>query len=136
MLSAVSQFFADFPTANFGIEEMFTAGDRALVRWRDTWADGHVRGVDVMRVTDGRVAESLLRQGVKPTHLANGPTRWNHTHVPVAGALVGATRGDRVLRSRLVAVSGSATTDLRRDAGASSSGGGPSTSTTTRMPTR
>ena len=59
MLSAVRQFFADSPAATFSIEEMFTDGDRALVRWRYTWADGHVRGVDVMRVTDGQVAESL-----------------------------------------------------------------------------
>jgi hypothetical protein len=35
------------------------AGDRAFVRWRYMWGDGHVRGVDVMRVRDGRVAESL-----------------------------------------------------------------------------
>ena len=59
MLGAVRRFFTDSPAATFSIEEMFTAGDRALVRWRYTWADGHVRGVDVMRVTGGRVAESL-----------------------------------------------------------------------------
>jgi uncharacterized protein (TIGR02246 family) len=34
MLGAVRQFFADSPAATFTIEEMFTAGDRALVRWR------------------------------------------------------------------------------------------------------
>jgi uncharacterized protein (TIGR02246 family) len=59
MLGAVRQFFADSPSANFTIEEMFTAGDRALVQWRYSWTDGHVRGVDVMRIRDGRVAESL-----------------------------------------------------------------------------
>ena len=59
MLGAVRQFLADSPPATFSIEEMSTTGDRALIRWRYAWADGHVRGVDVMRVTDGRVAESL-----------------------------------------------------------------------------
>ena len=28
-------------------------------RWRYSWADGHVRGVDVFRVRDGLVAEKL-----------------------------------------------------------------------------
>jgi hypothetical protein len=27
--------------------------------WRYSWADGHVRGVDVIRVRDGKVAEKL-----------------------------------------------------------------------------
>ena len=59
MLDAVERFFADSPSASFTIEEIFTAGDRALVQWRYSWSDGHVRGVDVMRITEGRVAESL-----------------------------------------------------------------------------
>jgi ketosteroid isomerase-like protein len=59
MLDAVRRFLADSPAAHFEIEETFTAGDRALVRWRYAWADGHVRGADVIRVRDGRVAESL-----------------------------------------------------------------------------
>src|SRR3954454_20803428 len=59
MLGAVRQFFADSPSAAFSIEEMFTTGDRALVQWRYSWTDGHVRGVDVMRILEGRVAESL-----------------------------------------------------------------------------
>jgi ketosteroid isomerase-like protein len=58
------RFFASTPSARFETEDMFTAGDRATVRWRYTWtgADGtpgHVRGVDVFRVRDGKVAEKL-----------------------------------------------------------------------------
>ena len=34
-------------------------GDRAVVRWVFDWGTGHVRGVDVMRVRDGKVAEKL-----------------------------------------------------------------------------
>lgn len=59
MLGAVRSFFAASPAARFEIEELITTGDRALVRWRYGWADGHVRGVDVVRVRDGRVSESL-----------------------------------------------------------------------------
>ena len=40
------------------------AGDRAVLRWRYGWAGddgtpGHVRGVDVLRLRDGKVAEKL-----------------------------------------------------------------------------
>jgi hypothetical protein len=41
------------------MEEMFGSGDRVIVRWLYSWADGHVRGVDVLRVRAGQVAESL-----------------------------------------------------------------------------
>ncbi len=53
------RFFESTPAARFDAEEMFTAGDRAVVRWVFNWGDGHVRGVDVMRVRDGKVAEKL-----------------------------------------------------------------------------
>jgi ketosteroid isomerase-like protein len=59
MLGAVRSFFAGAPAARFEIEELVATGDRALERWRYVWADGHVRGVNVMRVRDGRVAETL-----------------------------------------------------------------------------
>jgi len=48
------------PKARFAIEEQFSDGsERAVVRWRYDWGEGHVRGVDIIRVRDGRVAESL-----------------------------------------------------------------------------
>lgn len=45
-------------------EESFVCGDRAVVRWRYSWLDrdgtpGHVRGVDVIRLRDGLIAEKL-----------------------------------------------------------------------------
>jgi ketosteroid isomerase-like protein len=53
-------FFADAPDARFDWEEVFTCGDRAVVRWVYHWsAEGHVRGVDVMHVRNGKVAEKL-----------------------------------------------------------------------------
>lgn len=53
------RFFADSPHAVFEAEEMFVAGDRCVVRWRYSWGDGHIRGVDLFRVRDGKVAEKL-----------------------------------------------------------------------------
>ena len=53
------QFFRDNPTARFVTEEQFAAGDRCIVRWRYDWGTGHVRGIDVFRVRDGRVTEKL-----------------------------------------------------------------------------
>jgi len=46
----------------FTEEEAFVAGDRGVLRWRFDWADGqgvpgHVRGVDVLRLRHGKVAE-------------------------------------------------------------------------------
>ena len=56
-------FFRASPDAHFEVEEMLAAEDRCVVRWiyRKTknnlpW---HLRGVDVFRVQDGKVAEKL-----------------------------------------------------------------------------
>ena len=59
-------FFRENPQAKFVAEEQFAAGDRCVVRWRYDWGGQqptsevhHVRGVDIFRVRDGRVAEKL-----------------------------------------------------------------------------
>jgi ketosteroid isomerase-like protein len=55
------EFFARSPQARFDAEDLFAAGDRCVVRWTYHWVRdgkaGHVRGVDVFRVRDDRVAE-------------------------------------------------------------------------------
>lgn len=61
---AWSEFFQSSPNALFEAEELFVADDRCTVRWLYRWtaADGtpgHIRGVDVFRVRDGKVAEKL-----------------------------------------------------------------------------
>ena len=59
---AWTRFFADSGDAVFETEELILCGDRAIARWRYTWAEGvngHVRGIDVYRVRDGLVAEKL-----------------------------------------------------------------------------
>ena len=62
--AAWETFFQASSQASFEIEEMIALGDRAVVRWLYHWMDttgktGHVRGVDVIRVREGKVAESL-----------------------------------------------------------------------------
>jgi len=59
VLEACREFLVQSPEARFEMEEVLTLDDRALVRWRYAWADGHVRGVDVMRVRDGQVIETF-----------------------------------------------------------------------------
>jgi steroid delta-isomerase-like uncharacterized protein len=58
------RFFETTPMAWFDTEDMFAAGDRCVVRWtlsfnREEPERGHVRGVDVFRVRDGRVIEKF-----------------------------------------------------------------------------
>jgi uncharacterized protein (TIGR03086 family) len=57
--AAWNDFFRSSADARFVTEEQVLCGDRVMARWRYTWADGHVRGVDIFRVRDGRVAEKL-----------------------------------------------------------------------------
>jgi ketosteroid isomerase-like protein len=56
--AAWSPIFND-PATRFEPEETFAVDDRVVQRWRYSWADGHVRGVDVFRTRNGRVAEKL-----------------------------------------------------------------------------
>jgi ketosteroid isomerase-like protein len=56
----LGDMMATTPKARFSTEEQFCDGtDRAVVRWRYDWGDGHVRGVDILRIRDGKIAESL-----------------------------------------------------------------------------
>ncbi len=62
--AAWESFFTSTPTAHFDAEDVITTGDRCVVQWRFTWknddaTDGAVRGVDVIRVRDGKVAEKF-----------------------------------------------------------------------------
>jgi predicted SnoaL-like aldol condensation-catalyzing enzyme len=57
------EFFQRSPHARFETEEMVAAGDRCVVRWTYHWVrdgkPGRVRGIDLFRVYEGRVAEKL-----------------------------------------------------------------------------
>jgi len=64
----VTQFWQDFfhesPHAHIDIEEIFSLGNRCIMRWRYNWEDvegkkGHVRGVDIFRVEDGLISEKF-----------------------------------------------------------------------------
>jgi len=66
--TAVRAFWTSFmrgsPAAHFDAEEIVTAGDRCVVRWRYTLAGldsaiGHIRGIDLFKVREGKIAEKL-----------------------------------------------------------------------------
>jgi ketosteroid isomerase-like protein len=59
-----AKVFEQTTDPRFETEEQVVLGDRAVVRWRYSWRDpsgdrGHVRGVDVLRLRDGKIAEKL-----------------------------------------------------------------------------
>jgi predicted SnoaL-like aldol condensation-catalyzing enzyme len=60
---AVTQFWQEFfreaPQARIDIEEIFGMGNRCVMRWKYSWGDGHVRGVDVFKLKDGLISEKL-----------------------------------------------------------------------------
>jgi ketosteroid isomerase-like protein len=54
----------NFPGHRFENEDIFGAGDRGVCRWTLRWplaegGEGTVRGVDIFRVRDGKIAEKL-----------------------------------------------------------------------------
>lgn len=49
----------DDRNSHFEVEETIVAGDRVVQRWRYNFDGGHVRGVDLFLVRDGKVAEKL-----------------------------------------------------------------------------
>jgi len=58
------RFFRSSPGAVFETEEIFAAADRCVLRWLYRWVDGdgkagHIRGIDILRVRDGKVAEKF-----------------------------------------------------------------------------
>ena len=62
--AAWEEFFTSTPTAHFDSEDVIASGDRCVVQWRFSWQNddgstGTVRGVDVLRVRDGKVAEKF-----------------------------------------------------------------------------
>jgi len=56
--AAWAPIFAD-AASRFDPEETFAADDRVVQLWTYSWDGGHIRGVDVMRVSDGRVSEKF-----------------------------------------------------------------------------
>ena len=49
----------DDTASRFEPEETVAMGDRVVQRWRYSWDGGHVRGIDLFAVRDGRVSEKL-----------------------------------------------------------------------------
>ena len=62
VLATWTAFFRSSPRALFETEELVALGDRCVVRWLYRWTDssgraGHVRGIDLFRLKDGKIAE-------------------------------------------------------------------------------
>lgn len=61
--AAVTRFWEDFfresPKAHIEIEEIFGLGNHCVMRWKYSWGDGHVRGVDIFKVRDKLICEKL-----------------------------------------------------------------------------
>jgi len=61
--AAVRRFWEELlggsPQARFAEEDLIACADRCVVLWRYDWGDGHVRGVDILRVREGKVSEKL-----------------------------------------------------------------------------
>ena len=59
----IAQHFHAEIHVHFAAEEQFAVGDRCVVRWLYTWEENgetrHLRGVDILRVRDGKLAEKL-----------------------------------------------------------------------------
>jgi len=49
----------DDASSKFEAEETVACGDRVIQQWRYSWADGHVRGVDLFKVRGDRITEKL-----------------------------------------------------------------------------
>ncbi len=49
----------DDTASRFEVEDSMAFGDRVVERWVYTWNGGHIRGVDVFKVRDGKVSEKL-----------------------------------------------------------------------------
>jgi ketosteroid isomerase-like protein len=49
----------DDDASTFEAEDTFAAGDRVVQLWRYSWDGGHVRGVDIFKVREGKVSEKL-----------------------------------------------------------------------------
>jgi predicted SnoaL-like aldol condensation-catalyzing enzyme len=58
------KFFIDSPHAHIEIEDIFGSGMHCVMLWKYSWMDvnrekGHVRGVDIFKVTNGLITEKL-----------------------------------------------------------------------------
>src|SRR5262245_41095141 len=60
----------DDTTSHFEVEDVHTGDEWALIRWRYVWGPGpddSVRGVNVMRVVDGKIVEAAGYSKTAPT---------------------------------------------------------------------
>jgi hypothetical protein len=64
------QALIDDTTSHFEVEDVHSGGEWAVIRWRYVWGTGTadwVRGVNVMRVVDGKIVEAAGYSKTAPT---------------------------------------------------------------------
>jgi hypothetical protein len=54
----LAEVWASDPAIQFAVEHVDVDGDRAVIRWRITGTENY-RGVNLMRVRDGKIIEAL-----------------------------------------------------------------------------
>lgn len=54
-----NRFFGESPATRYEFEDVLVDDDRAVVRWTFHSGSNYIRGVDIFRVRDGKVAEKL-----------------------------------------------------------------------------
>ena len=58
-IRAAWQPIFDDVSSRFDVKQAIDLGDCVVSLWRYSWADGHIRGIDVFRVRDGLITEKL-----------------------------------------------------------------------------
>jgi hypothetical protein len=53
------QAIFDDPSSKFETEEIVSFGERVVTRWLYSWSGGHVRGIDLFKVEEGRITEKF-----------------------------------------------------------------------------
>lgn len=59
IIEYLKSFFQRSPQAHMEVEEVFGMGLHCILRWKYTWGEGHVRGVDIFKVEEGLICEKF-----------------------------------------------------------------------------
>lgn len=59
ILQYLQGFFERSPQAHMEIEELSGMGMHCILRWKYTWGDGHVRGVDIFKIEENLICEKF-----------------------------------------------------------------------------
>lgn len=55
----LQDFFEKSPQAHMEIEEVSGMGMHCIMRWKYTWGNGHIRGVDIFKIEESFIREKF-----------------------------------------------------------------------------